>query len=146
MKIAIASDHGGFTYKETLKEYLIQQNHEVIDFGTYSTDSMDYPDVVRPASEAVANLDCERGIVICSTGVGVSITANKVKGVRCALVSDLLTARLTREHNNTNMLALGQFIIGEALMKEIVQTWLTTQFQGGRHSRRVDKIEGGSSC
>lgn len=143
MKIAIASDHGGFEYKELLKAYVSELGHEYIDFGTYSKDSMDYPDVVIPASEAVAKQECDRGIVICSTGVGVSITANKVKGIRCALVSDLLTARLTREHNDTNMLAMGQFIIGEALMKEIVRIWLETPFEGGRHSRRIAKIEGG---
>lgn len=143
MKIAIASDHGGFEYKEILKEYLKELHHEVVDFGTDSLESMDYPDVVIPASEAVANFSCERGIVICSTGVGVSITANKVKGIRCALVSDLMTARLTREHNDTNMLAMGQFTIGIPLMKEIVRTWLETPFQGGRHSRRIAKIEGG---
>lgn len=143
MKIAIASDHGGFEYKEILKAYVAELGHEYIDFGTYSKDSMDYPDVVIPASEAVAKQEYDRGIVICSTGVGVSITANKVKGIRCALVSDLLTAKLTREHNDTNMLAMGQFIIGEALMKEIVRVWLETPFQGGRHSRRIAKIEGG---
>lgn len=143
MKIAIASDHGGFTYKEILKEFLGEMHHEVVDFGTYSLDSMDYPDVVIPASQAVANQICERGIVICSTGIGVSITANKVKGIRCALVGDLLSARLTREHNDTNMLALGQFIIGIPTMKEIVTIWLETEFQGGRHTRRIEKIEGG---
>lgn len=146
MKIAIASDHGGFEYKEILKQFLPTLGHEIIDFGTYSKDSMDYPDVVRPASQAVAKGDYARGIVICSTGIGVSITANKTKGIRCALVSDLLTARLTREHNDTNMLALGQFIIGEALMKEIVSIWLTTEFQGGRHTRRIAKIEGEDIC
>lgn len=143
MKIAIASDHGGFEYKEILKDYLSELGHEYIDFGTYSKDSMDYPDVVFPASEAVAKQECERGIVICSTGVGVSITANKIKGIRCALVSDLMTAKLTREHNDTNMLAMGQFVIGAPMMKEIVRIWLETTFQGGRHSRRIAKIEGG---
>lgn len=146
MKIALASDHGGFAYKELIKKLLSELGHEAVDFGTYSLDSMDYPDVVKPASLAVARGECERGIVVCSTGVGVSITANKVKGIRCALVSDLLTARLTREHNDTNMLALGQFVIGEAMMKEIVKIWLSTPFEGGRHIRRIEKIEGEPLC
>lgn len=142
MKIAMASDHGGFDYKESLKKHLEEQGHVVEDFGCYDKTSCDYPDFVKPAAQSVADGKNERGIVICSTGIGVSIAANKVSGVRCALVSDLMSARLTREHNNTNVLAMGQFVVGEALMKEIADTWLNTEFSNGeRHIRRIEKLE-----
>lgn len=141
MKIALACDHGALEYKEALKTWLIEEGHEVEDFGTHTKESMDYPDTVAPACESVASGKNERGIVLCSTGVGVSITANKVHGIRCALISDLMSARLTREHNNTNVLAMGQFVIGEALMKEIAKTWLTTEFSNGeRHINRINKV------
>lgn len=142
MKIAVAADHGGYDYKEIIKAELVKNGYEVQDFGTFSKASCDYPDFIKPAAQSVAKQECDRGIVVCSTGIGVSISANKVKGVRCALVSDLLSARLTREHNDTNVLALGQFIVGEALMLEIVKVWLETPFSSGeRHQRRIDKIE-----
>ena len=142
MKIAMASDHGGFDYKESLKKHLEAQGHVVEDFGCYDKSSCDYPDFVKPAAKSVADGKNDRGIVICSTGIGVSIAANKVNGVRCALVSDLMSARLTREHNNTNVLAMGQFVVGEALMKEIADTWLNTEFSNGeRHIRRIEKLE-----
>ena len=138
--IAIACDHGGYTLKEAVKAHLIEKGYEVKDFGTNSRDSCDYPDYAAPAAKAVADGTCEKGIVICTTGIGVSIVANKVKGIRCALCSDPLSASLTRRHNNTNMLAMGAGIIGQNLAMEIVDTWLTTEFEGGRHERRVNKI------
>ena len=142
MKIAIACDHGALSLKNNLRDYLTGKGYEVKDFGTHTLDSCDYPDYVKPAAEAVAKGECDRGIVLCSTGIGVSIAANKVKGVRCALLSDLMSARLTREHNDTNVMAMGAFIVGEALAKEIVDTWLTTEFsQGERHARRIAKLE-----
>ena len=141
MKIAIACDHGALELKLAVKEHLLQKGYEVQDFGTDSLASCDYPDFVAPAAKAVAAGECEKGIVLCSTGIGVSIAANKVKGIRCALLSDLMSARLTREHNDTNMMAMGAFIVGKALALQIVDTWLTTQFsQGERHQRRIDKI------
>jgi ribose 5-phosphate isomerase B len=138
--IAIACDHGGYALKETVKQHLKDKGYEVKDFGTNSLDSCDYPDYAAPAAQAVASGECEKGIVICTTGIGVSIVANKVKGIRCALCADTLSASLTRRHNDTNMLAMGAGIIGQNLALEIVDTWLTTEFEGGRHQRRVDKI------
>lgn len=140
MKIAMACDHGGLELKETIKKHLEQRGFEVADFGTYSKDSCDYPDYARPAAEAVASGECERGILVCTTGIGVCITANKVKGVRCALLSDPVSARLTRQHNDTNMMALGQGFVGPMLALQIVDTWLDTAFEGGRHQRRIDKM------
>lgn len=140
MKIAIASDHGGFDYKQKLIAHLNDLGHEVQDFGTYSTDSCDYPDYALPAAEAVAAGKFDRGIVICSTGIGISIAANKVPGIRCAHCHDTYSAKYTRLHNDANMLAFGQKVIGEGLMFEIVDTFLSTDFEGGRHSRRVGKI------
>lgn len=140
MKIAMACDHGGLELKETIKAHLTQRGFEVEDFGTYSKDSCDYPDYARPAAEAVASGVCERGILVCTTGIGVSITANKVKGIRCALLSDPVSARLTRQHNDTNMMALGQGFVGPMLALQIVDIWLDTAFEGGRHQRRVDKM------
>ena len=140
MKIAIACDHGAYTLKETVKKHLTDKGYEVKDFGTNSAESCDYPDFAGPAALAVAAGECEKGIVLCTTGIGVSITANKVKGIRCALLSDLLSARMTRQHNDTNMMAMGAGIVGPNLALEIVDTWLTTEFEGGRHQRRVDKL------
>lgn len=140
MKISIACDHGGFELKENLKKWLIENNYEVIDYGTNSLDSCDYPDFGRKAAEAVANRIVDKGIVICTTGIGMSIVANKVDGVRCALVSNADAASLTRRHNDTNVLALGAKYTNFDLAKEITQVWLSTEFEGGRHQRRVDKI------
>ena len=141
MKIAIACDHGALDLKKAIMAHLEKSGHTVVNFGTDTLDSCDYPDFVAPAAKAVAAGECDRGIVFCSTGIGVSIAANKVKGIRCALLSDLMSARLTREHNDTNMMAMGAFIVGEALAKEIVDTWLGTDFsQGERHARRIAKI------
>ena len=140
MKSSLACDHGGLALKEAVKAHLEKLGHEVLDFGTYTTDSCDYVDFAAKAARAVGDGTCPRGIVICTTGIGVSITANKIKGVRCALLSDLMTARLTRQHNDTNMMAMGAGVVGEKLALEIVDTWLTTEFEGGRHARRVDKL------
>ena len=141
MKIAIACDHGALDMKNMLVSYLEGQGHEVTDFGTHTTASCDYPEFAAAAAQAVAAGQCDRGIVLCTTGIGVSITANKVKGIRCALLSDPVSARLTREHNDTNMMAMGAGIVGDILAREIVDIWLNTEFSGGeRHQRRIDKM------
>ncbi len=140
MKIALACDHGGLALKEAVKKHLAAQGHEVEDFGTHTEDSCDYPDFAGAAAKSVANGTNERGVVICTTGIGVSIAANKVKGIRCALLSDLMCARLTRQHNDSNMMAMGAGVVGEKLALEIVDTFLSTDFEGGRHRRRVDKV------
>ena len=138
--IALASDHGAYALKEALKKLLDEKGLTYKDFGTDSTASCDYPDFAGPAALAVASGECDRGIVCCTTGIGVSITANKVRGIRCELVSDLMSARLTREHNDTNMLAIGAGVTGEMLALKIAETWLETPFAGGRHLRRVEKM------
>ena len=140
MKIAIASDHGGFDLKEQVKVWLQEMGHEVEDFGCHSKESCDYPDFGAAAARTVASGQCERGIVICTTGIGISITANKVKEIRCALCSEPWSAEMTRRHNNANMLAMGAGAVGPLLARRIVETFLTTEFEGGRHQRRVDKI------
>ncbi|HIX49965.1 MAG TPA: ribose 5-phosphate isomerase B [Candidatus Borkfalkia faecavium] len=140
MKIAVACDHGGLALKQVLLDYLQKNGYEVCDFGTNTADSCDYPDHALPAAEAVARGECERGILICSTGIGISIAANKVRGIRCAHCHDTYSAKYTRLHNDANMIAFGQKIIGDGLMLEIVDTFLHTEFEGGRHQRRVDKI------
>ena len=141
MKIAIACDHGALDMKNMLVSYLKDQGHEVADFGTHTTASCDYPEFAAAAARSVAAGECERGIVLCTTGIGVSITANKVKGIRCALLSDVVSARLTREHNDTNMMAMGAGIVGDILARQIVDIWLSTEFSGGeRHQRRIDKM------
>ena len=141
MIIALACDHGGHTLKEKIKSWLTDAGYEVRDFGCSSTDSVDYSDYALPAAEAVAKGEADRAVLICTTGIGVSICANKVKGVRCALCTDTMTARMTREHNDTNALAMGAGVVGENLAKEILFTWLDTPFSGAaRHQRRIDKI------
>lgn len=139
MKLAIASDHAGFELKEALKKSFDKIEFE--DFGTHSTASMDYPDSGRPASEAVASGQCEKGILICGSGIGMSITANKVPGIRAALCFNTDFARLSRLHNNANVLVLPGRFIALPYAIEIVQTWLETAFEGGRHQSRIDKIE-----
>ena len=141
MKIALASDHGGFALKNEIAAYLKELGHETEDFGCYSTDSCDYPDFGVPAARAVAGGACERGIVICSTGIGISISANKVRGIRCALCGDLYSAEMTRRHNNANVLAMGASLTAPTLARKIVDVFLTTPFEGGRHQRRVDKLD-----
>ena len=141
MKISLGCDHGGLELKNEIKAHLEARGFECRDFGTYTKDSCDYPDYARPAAEAVASGECERGILVCTTGIGVSITANKVNGVRCALLHDKMSASLTREHNDTNMMALGAGVVGPMLALEIVDTWLDTPFSGvERHQRRIDKV------
>ena len=142
MKLSIGCDHGGFELKEHIKAYLEGKGYEVLDCGTYSTDSCDYPDFGKAAAEAVADGRCERGIVICTTGIGISIAANKVKGVRCALCSETMSAEMTRRHNDANMLAMGAGMVGKNLAERMVEVFLSTEFEGGRHQRRVDKLEG----
>lgn len=140
--IAIGSDHGGFELKELVKTFLEQEGYEVSDFGCYDLSSCDYPDYGKKVGRAVVSKECEKGIVICTTGIGISITVNKIKGVRAALCTDSFTARMCRLHNNANVLALGAGIVGPELAKDIVKTFLTTEFSGEeRHARRVDKIE-----
>lgn len=138
--IALACDHGGYPLMQAVKKYLEEKGLAYKDFGTYSLDSCDYPDYAEPAARAVASGECDRGILVCTTGIGISICANKVHGIRCALCSDTISAQLTRQHNNANMLAMGGGIIGENLMKSIVDAFLNTEFEGGRHARRVGKM------
>jgi len=140
MKIAIGSDHAGFRLKEIVKNFLKTRNIEVEDFGTYTEESVDYPDYAFKVGEAVARKDFDFGILICGSGIGMSIAANKVKGVRAALCNDLYTANVSREHNNANILCMGGRVIGEEVAKEIVSVWLNAKFEGGRHERRVNKI------
>lgn len=140
MKIAIACDHGGLELKNEIKKYLSESGYEIEDFGTDCKDSCDYPDYALPAAEAVAAGKCDRGILVCSTGIGVSIVANKVPGVRCAHCHDTYCAEFTRLHNDANVLALGAKVVGVGYALKIVEVFLKTQFEGGRHQRRVDKI------
>ena len=141
MKIALGCDHGALALKNALIPHLEKQGFEVKDFGTYTLDSCDYPDFAGAAAKAVASGECDKGIVLCTTGIGVSITANKVKGIRCALLSDVMSARMTREHNDTNMMAIGAGVVGQLLAFEIVDTWLETEFSGNdRHARRIAKM------
>ena len=141
MKISIGCDHGAVDMKNMLVSYLESKGHEVTDFGTHTTASCDYPEFAAAAANAVASGECERGIVLCTTGIGMSIAANKVKGIRCALLSDPVSARLTREHNDTNMMALGAGVVGQIMAQQIVDIWLGTEFSGGeRHQRRIDKM------
>ena len=141
MKISIACDHGALALKNALSAHLSALGHEVVNFGTDTLDSCDYPDFAVPAAQAVASGECDRGIVLCTTGIGMSIAANKVKGIRCALLSDLTSARLTREHNDTNMMAMGAGVISQELALQIADVWLGTEFSGGeRHQRRIDKV------
>jgi ribose 5-phosphate isomerase B len=141
MKIAIASDHAGFAYKAALIEMLENEGHAVKDFGANSDKAVDYPDYIRPAAEAVARGDFERGIVLGGSGNGEQIVANKVRGIRCALCWDVTTARLARQHNDANMVSIGQRVTGLETAKDIVTIFLTTAFDGGRHEQRIRKIE-----
>ena len=141
MKIAVACDHGALDLKNKVKAHLEAQGHEVEDFGTHTLASCDYPDYAAPAAKAVAAGQCDKGIVMCTTGIGVSVVANKIDGVRCALLHDLMTAKLTREHNDTNVMALGAGVVGEMLALQLVDTWLGTEFSHNeRHQRRIDKV------
>ncbi len=141
MKIALASDHGGYVLKEEIKKLLQEQQVEFRDFGTNSADSVDYPDYALPVAEAVSRGEYDRGILLCGTGIGISIAANKVPGIRAALCGDPFSARASREHNDANILVLGGRVLGPGLAREIVQVWLTTRFEGGRHANRLNKIQ-----
>ena len=141
MKIALGCDHGALDLKNAIAEHLTAQGHEVVDFGTYTLASCDYPDFAEKAARAVAAGECEKGIVLCTTGIGISIAANKVPGIRCALLHETWSAKMTREHNDTNMMALGAAVTGKMLALEIVDTWLGTAFSHeGKHQRRIDKV------
>ncbi len=140
MKIAIGSDHGGYNLKDEIKKHLEEKGIEYNDFGTNSTESVDYPEFGMKVAEAIISGEYDRGIVCCGTGIGISISANKVSGIRCAVVTDTYSAAMSRAHNNANVLALGERVVGVGLALEIVDTWLETEFEGGRHERRVDKI------
>ena len=141
MKISIACDHGAFEMKEAVKAHLTGKGYEAVDCGCHSLASCDYPDMIAPAAQAVANGECEKGIVLCTTGIGASIAANKVGGVRCALLHETWSAKMTRLHNDTNVMALGAGVVGKNLALEIVDTWLGTEFSGAeRHQRRLAKM------
>ncbi len=140
MKVALGCDHGGFELKEAIKKYISDKGVEVVDFGTYTTDSVDYPEYGLKVAEAVSQGEVEQGILICGTGLGMSYVANKVKGIRCACVSDVFSAEMSKLHNDANVLALGARVVGLGLGLKIVETWLGTEFEGGRHQRRVDLI------
>jgi len=140
VKIAVASDHGGFKLKNELIAYLKELAIEHRDFGTYSGEPVDYPDMVTPVAEAVAEGEYDLGVLCCGTGIGVSIAANKVSGIRAALCHDTFSARMAREHNNANIITMGERVIGPGLAREILASFLNAEFAGGRHARRVDKI------
>jgi len=140
MKIALGADHRGFGAKNGIINYLREQGHEVVDFGTDSSKSCDYPDAALPASTAVRDGQCELGILFCGSGIGMSIAANKVHGIRAALCHDELTTEMARRHNNANILCLPADLAGEALIRRIVDVWLKTPYEGGRHDRRIEKI------
>ena len=140
MKISLGCDHGGYALKEHIKAYLESKGHEVVDCGTYSTDSCDYPIFGEAAARKVQSGECERGIVICGTGIGISISANKVHGIRAALCGDCFSAEMTRRHNDANILALGERVTGPGLALKICDIFLDTPFDGGRHARRVEKM------
>ena len=142
MKVAIACDHGGYLLKPVLTDYLEKNKIEYVDFGTDGTQSVDYPDYALPAAECVARGECDFGILICGSGIGMSIAANKVNGIRCALCHDVFSAKATRNHNDANMIAFGARVIGAGLMLEIVDAFLHASFDGGRHVARIEKIRG----
>jgi ribose 5-phosphate isomerase B len=141
MKVAIASDHGGVNIREEIKSLMDEMKIQYEDFGCECGTSVDYPDYALPVAEKVANGEFDKGILICGTGIGMSIAANKVKGIRCALVHDVFSAKATRQHNDSNILAMGERVIGPGLAREIAAAWLTTEFEGGRHENRVGKIK-----
>ncbi|NMA02409.1 MAG: ribose 5-phosphate isomerase B [Clostridia bacterium] len=140
MKIALGSDHGGFQLKEEIKKFLDCKGLEYKDFGTYSCDSCDYPDIALPVAQSITKGEYDRGILVCGTGIGIGIAANKIPGIRAALCHDTFSARASREHNNANILTMGERVIGKGLALDIVEIWLNTEFCGGRHQTRIDKI------
>ena len=140
MKVSMACDHGGLDLKNVLKEELEAMGHEVVDFGTYTHDSVDYPDFGYKAAKAVSEGECEKGVVVCGTGIGISISCNKVHGIRCALCHDVFSAKATRAHNDANMLAMGQRVIGPGLAVEILHAFFEGEYEGGRHDLRIQKL------
>ena len=140
MKIALGSDHGGLNLKESVKEHLLTKGYEVNDFGTYTQESCDYPDIAEKVAIEVRDKNYEFGILVCGTGIGIGIATNKVNGIRAALCHDTFSAHATREHNNANILTMGERVIGTSLAIDIVDTFLSTTFEGGRHQTRIDKI------
>lgn len=142
MKIALGSDHGGYHLKEAIKKYLEEKGIQYQDYGTNSTESVDYPEFGMKVAEAITSGICEKGILCCGTGIGIAISANKVPGIRCAVVSDTFSAQMSREHNDANILALGGRVVGIGLALKIVEVWLNTEFAGGRHERRIQLIHG----
>ena len=138
--IAIGCDHGGFDLKNELIKHLKDNNIEVKDFGCYTTDSVDYPDIAEVVCNSIVSGECEKGILVCGTGIGMSIAANKIKGIRAALLSDTFSAKMTAAHNNSNVISLGGRVVGPELAKDIVDAYLSSEFLGGRHQNRVDKI------
>ena len=140
MKIVLACDHGGFELKEAVKKHLTRNGYDINDIGVYNTNSVDYHDYGKSAAEIVANNEADKGIVICGTGIGISIAANKVKGIRCALCTNEYMAKMSRMHNDANMLAMGNRVIGQGVAFDIVDVWLSTPFEGGRHENRVKKL------
>ena len=142
MRIAVASDHAGYRYKQLIAEVLREAGHDIVDFGTESEDACDYPQFIRPAAEAVARGECERAVILGGSGNGEAIVANRVRGVRCAVCWDEQSARLAREHNDANVISLGQRMISEDMARTIVRIWLATPFEGGRHARRIAQIDG----
>jgi ribose 5-phosphate isomerase B len=140
MKIAIGSDHAAYTFKEEIKKFLTEKGHTIVDFGTNSEERVDYCDFGFAVGESVAKGECERGLVLCGSGIGISISANKVKGIRAVVCSEPYSAKLSREHNDTNILALGARVVGIELAKMIIEIWLETEFEGGRHFGRIQKI------
>ncbi|SRR6266545_6458538 len=142
MKIAVASDHAGFRYKELIKAALAAEGHEVRDFGTHSVEAVDYPEFIRPAALAVANGECERGVVLGGSGNGEAMVANRVSGVRCSLCWNVESARVARAHNDANVLSLGERMLTEAEALAILRVWMATPFDGGRHLRRIQEIDG----
>ena len=141
MKIAIGSDHAGFELKEEIRKYLEDKGYEYVDCGVYNTDSADYPVQAKLTCDKIISGECDRGILCCGTGIGISIAANKVKGIRCGLCTNVEMAKLTRQHNDANMLAMGGRIIDDETAMAITEAFIDTEFEGGRHQRRIDKIE-----
>ncbi len=141
MKVVIGSDHGGFELKEVLKKHLTEKGFDVTDVGCYDTTSVDYPDIAEKACEKVVSGECSWGVLVCGTGIGISMAANKVRGIRCALVSNEYSAEMTKRHNNANMLALGGRVTGPDLAKNILNAYISAEFEGGRHQSRINKIK-----
>lgn len=141
LKVIIGSDHGGFNYKKVIIDYLKSNNIEFLDAGTYKKESCDYPVIAKEVTKKIVSGEYNRGILICGTGIGMSIASNKVHGIRASLCGDTYSARMTRQHNDSNVLCLGERVIGESLMLDIVDIWLKTEFEGGRHQRRVEMID-----